>query len=102
MPDAPDAADEREVRNNSPRPIEAEFGARVARPAALVTLPGIDAVAGERIAAGDTHVRESVRNGIHDDHIAHTVRESADASPARRGETVCGIIRAARDRIYGS
>ena len=75
----PDAADEAQAQAAAFLRIEAEFGARVARTVALVTLPDIDAIARRRIAAGDTRAHESVRNEIYAAHITHTVRESTDA-----------------------
>ena len=76
---APDAADEREAQATALRRIETEFGARVARTVAMVTLPDIDAIARARIAAGDARTHESVRNEIYADAIARTVRGSTDA-----------------------
>lgn len=59
--------------------IESDFGPRVSRAVALVTMPDIDALARERIAAGDPRTQDAVRNEIYADKIARTVRASADA-----------------------
>lgn len=76
---APEAADEPGAQLLALKRIESEFGARVARTVARVTLPDIDAIAHSRIAAGDARPREAVCNEIYADTIARAVRDSTDA-----------------------
>jgi (p)ppGpp synthase/HD superfamily hydrolase len=76
---APGTAASDATRDIALREIGAAFGPRVARAVALVTLPDIDALARERIAAGDARPHETVRNAIYADKIARTVLESTDA-----------------------